>query len=516
MCKKCLILTIVFILAVIAGFFVVLNTKAETPFYVVLNEIAWMGSLPEEGETTKQSANDEWIELYNAASVPVDLNGWIIVSSDNSPNIKLGGTLAAQNYLLLSRNNETVNGVKADIVYPYNQESRQSNALSNDGEHLKILDSGENIVDEANFSANWPSGDNTTKQTMERKNPELSGSNPVSWATSVSPGGTPRAINSVYANSNLASPGASEQKTNDDSEQSATDQNTNTANDPANPNTPNQQIVHGAEVKQNENVETSQQINGTTSKDSVLNYSDTASSTNNGDQGLAQIVYPSSIYVNELMPSTVGDDSLEEWIEITNENEESLDISSFKIRDTNGIVNTYTVPTGSIIGANGFLVLSRPTTKITLNNDSDGLEFLKPNGEVVQKVGYEGAKKGFAYTRSDDKWSWSNVPTPGSINILSKPQEERSSAKNVNNDDKSLKKSVKPTKNTNITKTDEPLDTTSTDATLSQKTASLIDSTAELGEAGNGNNNVPVTILALVIAAVSGCAIFILKKRATR
>ncbi|PIP24309.1 MAG: hypothetical protein COX35_01265, partial [Candidatus Nealsonbacteria bacterium CG23_combo_of_CG06-09_8_20_14_all_37_18] len=46
-------------------FFIASATQAANPLDVVINEIAWMG--------TVNLANDEWIELYNNAESPISL-----------------------------------------------------------------------------------------------------------------------------------------------------------------------------------------------------------------------------------------------------------------------------------------------------------------------------------------------------------------------------------------------------------------------------------------------------------
>ncbi|MBI1888772.1 MAG: lamin tail domain-containing protein [Candidatus Spechtbacteria bacterium] len=163
------------------------HARAANPGDILINEVAWMGSLPDAGETVQQAANDEWLELYNPTQDTISLNGWILEAKDAQPRIELKGVLPAGAYFLLSRANEKVAGMTADIVYPY-----KNNALVNTGEDLRLLDAQGNIIDEAGAATFWFAGDNSTKQTMERKLESLgSGSNQANWATSVNPGGTP-------------------------------------------------------------------------------------------------------------------------------------------------------------------------------------------------------------------------------------------------------------------------------------------------------------------------------------
>lgn len=135
--------------------------------------------------------------------------------------------------------------------------------------------------------------------------------------------------------------------------------------------------------------------------------------------------YPSGIVINEIIPSPAGEDKLEEWLEILNKNNEEIDLSGWKIQDTKGAITTYTFPEGTLIGPKGFLILARPTTKITLNNDGDSLNLIQPNGEITDTVTYEKAVEGESYNRTESGWAWSATLTPGSTNIVASPFKEK-------------------------------------------------------------------------------------------
>ncbi|MBI4120944.1 MAG: lamin tail domain-containing protein [Parcubacteria group bacterium] len=136
---------------------------------VRINEIAWMG--------TVTSYNDEWIELYNDGSEAIILDGWQLVAADGSPNILLGGTIAAGGFFLLERpDDDSVPGIVADLLY--------TGALGNSGEHLALKDQSGAIIDELDQTSGWSGGNNTTKETMQW--------NGVSWMTGTP---SPRAQN---------------------------------------------------------------------------------------------------------------------------------------------------------------------------------------------------------------------------------------------------------------------------------------------------------------------------------
>lgn len=130
--------------------------------------------------------------------------------------------------------------------------------------------------------------------------------------------------------------------------------------------------------------------------------------------------YPSGLILNEILPSPEGEDAKEEWIEIFNRNDFEVDLSGWKISDTTGKTNSYSFPAGTKIKRGGFLVFYRPTTKIILNNDGDGLRLLNPNGDMADEVFYEKTVLSQSYGLLEGKWGWSDILTPGEENERAK------------------------------------------------------------------------------------------------
>ncbi|MFN8414433.1 MAG: lamin tail domain-containing protein [Anaerolineales bacterium] len=139
------------------------NTSTITPAglqTVLISEIAWAG--------TAASSSDEWIELRNPGAVAINITGWVLKSSDGTPNIILSGTIPAGGYFLLERYTDasdidaTVSNITADQLYV-------NNALSNTGESLSLYDASNTLIDTANANGgSWPAGSSTTFGTMER------------------------------------------------------------------------------------------------------------------------------------------------------------------------------------------------------------------------------------------------------------------------------------------------------------------------------------------------------------
>lgn len=160
------------------------------PGIVLIHEIAWAGTIA--------SASDEWIELHNAGTDPVDLTGWRLTDHADI-SILLRGVLPAGTFYLLERTDDrTVSDVPAQQIY--------TGSLSNSGESLTLTDSTGATIDTANRSGGtWPGGSASTRASMERRGPD---DVPAHWGTASLPGfahdaaghpivGTPGGPNSV-------------------------------------------------------------------------------------------------------------------------------------------------------------------------------------------------------------------------------------------------------------------------------------------------------------------------------
>jgi hypothetical protein len=140
---------------------------------IVINEIAWMGTI--------NSASDEWIEFYNDNSQDISLEGWHLKAADGSPDIVLHGIIPTQGYYLIERTDDTtISDIKANLVTTF------GHGLSNDGENLMLVNNTGNIIDTVDAQSGWFAGDNTEKVSMERISPFRPGSEKTNWANNQS------------------------------------------------------------------------------------------------------------------------------------------------------------------------------------------------------------------------------------------------------------------------------------------------------------------------------------------
>ncbi len=134
---------------------------------VVISEVAWAG-------TASDKSTDEWIELYNNTDEQINLSGWKILVSDRV--IELTGTMSSFGYFLLERTDDSaLVGVDADQIFTLR------GGLKNAGEHLQLIDAGDQIIDKVDCTTGWFSGDAEGYRSMRRVSTTLGGSYPLNW-----------------------------------------------------------------------------------------------------------------------------------------------------------------------------------------------------------------------------------------------------------------------------------------------------------------------------------------------
>ncbi|OGZ32088.1 MAG: hypothetical protein A2V69_01315 [Candidatus Portnoybacteria bacterium RBG_13_40_8] len=400
----------------ITTFLVVFIFVPRTAFgAVAINEVAWMG--------TNISANDEWIELYNNGAEAVNLTGWLLEATDDTPTINLTGIISANGYFLLERTDDsTIPDITADQIY--------TGALGNTGEYLKLKDNTNNVVDDLDFTDGWPAGDNSTKQTMEKT---ISG-----WQTSLNSGGTPKAQNS-----------------------NGTTEELETTEKPKTPTVSTSTNPPIAEAGDNIIAFINQEIKFDGTKSTDPDGDELSYSWNMGDGKLIEkpsftykynypgtylvtlMVYDGRYYVsdtitvkiqsgqitiNEFLPNPSGKDEEEEWIEIYNDSDSIVDISNWRLDDEASGSEPFIFPKNTLIAPKSYIVFTRQITEIALNNDKDSVRLLLPEGAVFQEINYEKPPQGESSAKTGEGFVW-NIPTPGTTNIAGMVINE---SKNIN------------------------------------------------------------------------------------
>jgi len=138
--------------------------------------------------------------------------------------------------------------------------------------------------------------------------------------------------------------------------------------------------------------------------------------------------YPDTVVLNEFLPAPHdvdwnGDgkvDSDDEWIELYNRGSVAVDLGGWQLDDVaGGGSNPYTLPPGSNIAPQSFLLFFGQQTKLALNNDGDSVRLLWPTGLVADSFVYTTTTYDQSYSRTEDgggTWTRTYPPSPGQPN----------------------------------------------------------------------------------------------------
>lgn len=358
-------------------------TSSPTPagFHsVIISEVGWMG--------TGNSANDEWIELYNPGSTTISLAGWVLRADDGSPNITFpaGSAIPAKGFFVLERTNDnTISDVTADLIY--------TGALNDSFEVLRLYPNSSlsPLIDSANVNGgSWPAGSSAsaTFGSMER----------------VLIGGVPMLdIDGGWITNNNST--------------------TWTKHD-ARGTTSTNYLIHGTPGYAN----WASTVTATPSATPTRTVAPTSFRTSTS----APLPPPPLIAINEFLPRpghdwnndgiiNVGD----EYIELLNHGVIDVNLSGYRLDDEANIgSNPYTLPSVTLKPGER-IVFYGSQTGLLLSDGGDGVRLLKPNGQLADAYNYSVVRyPDLAFCRIPDNggaddWNQNCYPTPGMKNSLS-------------------------------------------------------------------------------------------------
>lgn len=136
-----------------------------------------------------------------------------------------------------------------------------------------------------------------------------------------------------------------------------------------------------------------------------------------------EILKNSFVILSEILPSPLlGGD---EWIELFNPSDEEIDLSDFYLDDVEGQSKKFKIPEGTKILPKGYLLFFKKETKISLNNGGDSVRILDKDGNVIDEVSFEKAKRGYSFARDEEgDWHWTQILTPRKENQFSEEKKE--------------------------------------------------------------------------------------------
>lgn len=127
------------------------------------------------------------------------------------------------------------------------------------------------------------------------------------------------------------------------------------------------------------------------------------------------------VVINEFLPNpNTGPDTTHEYIELYNPRGDDVNISGYVLDDSDlNDLNNYTISVSTVIPAGGFLTFNRSETGISLNNDGDTVNFIAPDGTIVDFRIYEETDPEVSIGREIDggeTWTTFTTPTYGTSN----------------------------------------------------------------------------------------------------
>ncbi len=346
---------------------------------LIFNEIAWMGSPQRIGESALAASGREWMELKNISGAALDISGWQVLDAKGSIKIIFDtGTIVPAGGLVLLEHGDAVSSVQVDATY--------SGALSNAGTALAIVDVACGASDILDSSFGWSAGNNETKQTCERD------ADGLGWHTSVAPGGTPKAENSVpvakiptTTTTTIAAAGTSGSAVTIADVATATNTGTN-----SNINT-----------STSTSTSTSTDTNaGTTTTVTTTAASSTDTSTNASTNTNVSTAAASHLVI--VAVQIAGASSTNDFVKIFNPTAGAVDMSGWKLRKKSKSGADYSLrvfPSGSSVGAGGYFmwansengfgdsIAANATSTATLAADNSAA-LLNASGTIIDAVAW--------------------------------------------------------------------------------------------------------------------------------
>lgn len=120
------------------------------------------------------------------------------------------------------------------------------------------------------------------------------------------------------------------------------------------------------------------------------------------------------VFISEWLPNPIGADAQGEWIELQNNGSVPIDLSAWKIQADAGKAFALR---GVSVPANGFTVLPRSVTRMTLRNTDGRLMLFDGSGAVAQRIGFLGAAPEGKSANRAEIGAFFASPTPGAMNV---------------------------------------------------------------------------------------------------
>lgn len=131
------------------------------------------------------------------------------------------------------------------------------------------------------------------------------------------------------------------------------------------------------------------------------------------------------IKINELLPNAVGSDDGNEFIELYNPNDTTVDLGLYRLDVGVDTPQMYVFPLGLTIAPNGYVVFSDSDIGFTLVNTQGQVTLSTLDSQPIDGAPiYNDARDGMSWALIDTVWQYTNRPTPGAANLISIIEDE--------------------------------------------------------------------------------------------
>lgn len=135
------------------------------------------------------------------------------------------------------------------------------------------------------------------------------------------------------------------------------------------------------------------------------------------------------LYLTELLPNPVGDDTGSEFIELYNPNLEPVNLEHYRLRIGSALDKQYIFPVGAVVGAGEYYIVKNSDVGFTLANSSGRVQLTDDFGTIIAETpAYTDASDGWSWAIVGDRWLLTNQPTPGATNLLPNETDQENSS----------------------------------------------------------------------------------------
>ncbi len=152
------------------------------PPTVVINELLYHHAPIIGLDGLPVGSEEEWLELHNPGTEPVDLSGWSLVDAIEF-TFPEGVVLDAGDYLVVAKDSLALAAVHPELTVLGDYKGR----LSNSGERVVLRDLCGNVVDEVRYEdgGRWPQWADGGGSSLELRDPRADNASPEAWAASL-------------------------------------------------------------------------------------------------------------------------------------------------------------------------------------------------------------------------------------------------------------------------------------------------------------------------------------------